>query len=247
VGNHPSIIARPTATGWVGRYVHNDGHPNTRLDLLLDLYHRSYRRDLTAMTAFLIDAHPAGWSQLGADPTVDTGWIRPGKRTTAEVVADRDFRCYCHGDRQDEPQTFTEADTTPASADWVYVLRPNGIEVIKATEDAEGWQSRGVAPWNSRHYGDRAKDEHELLAEQVIAGAITDATSLRAPLGEGAIDDGIRALLHHPSYETLSGNDISLICALGDYAAKAVVALAQERNEPADAVWASLAEQENAK
>jgi hypothetical protein len=77
------------------------------------------------MTKFLTDDHPAGWSQLGADPSVDTGWD-DGRSS----VYHREFVCYCHGDRNEDPWLQTEDNTDAALADWVYVLRPDGIEVI---------------------------------------------------------------------------------------------------------------------
>lgn len=147
--NHPSIIARPTTTGFEGRYIHNDGHPEQRIPLLLDLYHRAYRHDIEAMTSFLVDAHPAGWSQLGQDPTVETGWINHTRRTTAEAIADHGFRCYCHGDRSDGPALQTETNTSLSLADWIYVLRTDGIEVIGASTDTDSWAPAGLIPWDT--------------------------------------------------------------------------------------------------
>lgn len=123
--NHPSVIARPTDTGFAGRYVHNDGHPVNRIPLLRTLYSGPFAGDLDAMTKFLLDDHPAGWSQLGADPTVNTGW----DNGRSSVHYD-EFTCYCHGDRNEGPRIQTEDDTDVAIADWVYILRADGIDVI---------------------------------------------------------------------------------------------------------------------
>lgn len=109
--NHPSVIARPTDTGFAGRYVHNDGHPTARIPLLRALYAGPFAGDLDAMTKFLLDDHPAGWSQIGA-------------------VHNDEFTCYCHGDRNEDPRLQTEDDTDVATADWVYILRADGIDVI---------------------------------------------------------------------------------------------------------------------
>jgi hypothetical protein len=140
----PSIIARPTPTGWQGRYVHNDGHPDTRIPLLLDLYHRHYRHDLQAMTRFLLDQHPAGWSQLGTDPTADTGWYN-----AVPLTQRHNFVCYCHGDRDEAPAMHTEADTTPVTADTVYVIHPDGVQVIEAGLDGDGWKPGYLIPWDT--------------------------------------------------------------------------------------------------
>lgn len=137
--NHPSVIARPTDTGFAGRYVHNEGHPVARISLLRALYAGPFAGDLDAMTKFLIDDHPAGWSQLGLNPTVDTGWDN-GRSS----VYHHDFVCYCHGDRNDEAYLRTDDNTDIAQADWVYVLRPDGIEVIDL-DDGDA----ATVPWQA--------------------------------------------------------------------------------------------------
>lgn len=140
--NHPSIIARPTPTGFAGRYVHNDGHPDMRLPLLRALYAGPFAGDLDAMLRFLVDDHPAGWSQLGLDVHGDTGFTNPCIR-----VGDNTPRCYCHGDRNETPWLHTEANTDQALADWIYVLHPDGIQVIQAADDCETWLPAQVVPW----------------------------------------------------------------------------------------------------
>ena len=149
MANLPSIIARATPDGWEGRYVHGGGHRSFRIPLLLDLYHRAYRHDLQAMAAFLIDDHPAGWSQLGADPTVDTGWAARGSRTIDQAVADKDFRCYCHGARSDPPYRYDHTTTTPDHADWIYVLRPDGIQVLWLTPTGDRFMDGDLIPWDT--------------------------------------------------------------------------------------------------
>jgi hypothetical protein len=147
MSNHPSIIARPTPTGFAGRYVHNDGHPDMRLPLLRNLYAGPFAGDLDAMLRFLVDDHPAGWSQLGPDPSRDTGFVSHVNRPIAQAMADRDFRCYCHGDRHEAPRLNTEANTDPVLADWIYVLRPDGIDVVQAAGDGVTWLPARLKPW----------------------------------------------------------------------------------------------------
>ncbi|MEV7600042.1 hypothetical protein AB0O91_21940 [Kitasatospora sp. NPDC089797] len=141
--NHPSIIARPTHTGFHGRYVTNDGHPADRIPQLLHLYHRAYRHDLDAMLDFLIDQHPAGWSQIGTDPTADCGWINP-----CPPRGDRGFRCYCHGDRSEPEGLVTEVTADPLWDEWIYVLRPGGITVTAATPDGGAWLKPEFVAWS---------------------------------------------------------------------------------------------------
>ncbi|WP_326808154.1 hypothetical protein OHB04_22715 [Streptomyces sp. NBC_01775] len=141
--NTPSIIARPTATGWEGRYVHNNGHPETRLPLLHALHDGPFATSHERMTRFLIDDHPAGWSQLGHDPTTDTGWINP-----CPPIGDNGFRCYCHGQRREEPCLITDIDAEPDLYDFVYVLHPHGIQLYESSSTT--WWTGPVRAWNIR-------------------------------------------------------------------------------------------------
>ncbi|MGW2256105.1 hypothetical protein ACWCXH_39105 [Kitasatospora sp. NPDC001660] len=144
MSNHPSIIARPTPTGFHGRYVANDGQPAARIPRLQHLYYRVYRHDLDAMLGFLIDQHPAGWSQLGTDPTADCGWINP-----LPPAGDCGFRCYCHGDRREPETLLTEETADPLWHEWIYVLRPGGITVTAADSDGDAWLQPALVPWSS--------------------------------------------------------------------------------------------------
>lgn len=168
--NHPSVIARPTETGFAGRYVHNSGHPTSRVPLLRTLYTGAFAGDLDAMTKFLVDDHPAGWSQFGADPTVNTGW----DNSRSSVHYD-EFICYCHGDRNEAGFLRTEDNTDTAQADWVYVLRPEGIEVIDLDDGKTipfSWQADpNPAPVRHREAESLALDPKD------IAG-VDEATAL---------------------------------------------------------------------
>lgn len=146
--NHPSVIARPAPSGFAGRYVHNNGHPDVRIPLLRQLYAGPFAGNLDAMTRFLLDDHPAGWSQLGPNPTVDTGWDN-----SRSAIGYDHFICYCHGDRSEEPQLCTHADTDAADAEWVYVLKSDGIDVYTdiSEEDGAVWQLAIYSPWPELH------------------------------------------------------------------------------------------------
>jgi hypothetical protein len=126
--NHPSVVARRTTSGFAGRYVHNDGQPALRVPLLLHLHAGPFAGDVDAMARFLIDDHPAGWSQLGLDPHVDTGWINP-----YPPIGDDGFRCYCHGDRHDPPELITEQEADPDWHEWTYMLTPQCLEIWESS------------------------------------------------------------------------------------------------------------------
>jgi hypothetical protein len=160
MSHYPTVIAKPDGTGFTGRQVHTADTPQYVIGLLGHLYRRPFHRDLDAMQAFLIDQHPGGWSQLGEDPNVDTGWNN-----------DKPFRdgfvCYCHGDRHEVNAPFTQ-DSDATFVDWLYVIGPDGIDVSAAdwggSEDldddaAPTWRRLGRAGW-----GDEAGDRADLLA-----------------------------------------------------------------------------------
>ena len=74
-----SVIARPTETGFLGRYHHWDGYPAGLGATLYENYRGHFQRDLDAMCRFLLDDHPAGFSTIvGRDPLLatpkDTVW-----------------------------------------------------------------------------------------------------------------------------------------------------------------------------
>lgn len=208
--NHPSVIARPTETGFAGRYVHNNGHPATRIPLLRALYAGPFAGDLDAMTKFLIDDHPAGWSQLGLDPAVDTGW-----NDERSSVYHHDFVCYCHGDRNEDPWLCTEENTDIGNTDWVYVLRSDGIEVIdlgdgattttswEANPDDNLWEGAGDDPTGPFYEPARAEVIPFMGGQQVAvtfydgedqylagAGLTTDAAEKFAQALLAAVKEG---------------------------------------------------------
>ncbi|AZS89791.1 hypothetical protein ELQ87_09475 [Streptomyces griseoviridis] len=121
-----SVIARPTATGYAGTYVHWDGYPSHHLPLLLTAHQHRFADDTEALAAYLIDDAPQGWSSLGTDlldgapdalrDRLAAGRDRPGKRYPARLTV--------------PPLIYTER--TASRLNWGYVLHPHGIEVISA-------------------------------------------------------------------------------------------------------------------
>ena len=114
-----SVIARPTKSGFVGRYHHWDGYPSGLGATLCKAYHGHFQRNLDAMCRFLLDDHPAGFSTIvGRDLSLACGFApRSLDGTTAKHP-----ECFCHGDRSEEPQELTEKDAAGCGCEYAYLL-----------------------------------------------------------------------------------------------------------------------------
>lgn len=110
-----SCIARVTGEGkFTGVYHHWDSYPTALGATLYHLYHNHFHGDLEAMLAYLIDAHPAGWSTINdADFTQPAGFEENGFHTSGP-------HCYCHGGRHEDAQVITQDDD--AGMEWAYVF-----------------------------------------------------------------------------------------------------------------------------
>jgi len=139
---------------FAGRYHHWDGHPETLGETLFGLYSSPVSRfyhDLPKMLAFLLDAHPAGWSTINdADWNTPPGFDGPGPR------------CYCHGSRSEKPQECTHDNAAGVGCEYAYVFDgptmyvlssycPDGAKMIGAfgwgDPDSE-WRVIGVVDLN---------------------------------------------------------------------------------------------------
>lgn len=124
-----SVIARPTADGYTGMYVHFDGYPDSKLPLLLAAYQHRFAGDLEAMARHLIDDVEHGWDELGTDlldgapaalrRTLTGGDEYPSRQMTNVV---------CSDGSPAERELITQDGTD--DLEWAYVLHPHGIEVI---------------------------------------------------------------------------------------------------------------------
>lgn len=122
-----AVIARPSATGFVGRYHHWDGYPSGLGAALFGLWRNRYGRDSAAMLRELVDEHPAGWSTIvGADWSHAPGWGVAGAP-----------QCYCHGQRHESGALYTERNAQASGCEWAYVIDGASMTIARAyTGDA---------------------------------------------------------------------------------------------------------------
>lgn len=108
------VIAAPDSVDpmkWLGIYGHSDGYPTGSGKELYAQVVTHFKGDLTAATAYYINAHPAGWRYLG------------------EGVGGNE--CYCHDMGEGTANTAFETERGAGGMDWTYVLRPGGLEIRK--------------------------------------------------------------------------------------------------------------------
>lgn len=113
-------IARRTVDGFVGTYHGFDSYPTGLGKYLWQLFHGHFERDIHRMIKTLVDDHPAGWRSVDpkADWTQAPGFNDIGRRSSANPELDRP-QCYCHGDRKERGDLFTQAS---CGAEYVYIL-----------------------------------------------------------------------------------------------------------------------------
>lgn len=120
-----SIVAEVSGTGWRGRYCHWDGHPATKVNQLLLLVARD---GVETVTHTLIHDNYS-WSSI--DPFT--------KQKDDEQWKFVEGYGYAHNDLEENQQfMFTEADTTFAWAEYLYVFGDTGLQVWTAETDTDG-------------------------------------------------------------------------------------------------------------
>lgn len=92
----------------------------------------------------MIDEHPAGWSTLGADLAQAPDQLAQQlDRHCGSTSA-----CYCHDQRPEQAGRLIVDTDRPRIADWAYVLRPRGLEVI-CLDTLPPRGSGPVLPWTT--------------------------------------------------------------------------------------------------
>lgn len=145
-----SVIAKPTETGWTGRYCHSDGYPEHQVPELMRLVKE---KGLDRCIDILINFN-AGWSYLTPNPALTAGYNDDGRFKTVSNygIAYTTKKMTMHGQpyqqaRMEDWITNEDEDTW---CEWAYVLTPEGIEVYQATQD--GWESFDTVSYDSDSY-----------------------------------------------------------------------------------------------
>jgi hypothetical protein len=129
---------------FTARYHHSDSYPTGLGKFLVELYRGHFNSNLDAMLKVLLDEHPAGWSCIvGTDFKLKPGYTMDNskypsfdmpeaerKKAVDAYYASADYRrphCYCHGQRHEEAQEFTQNDE-PES--WAYIFDTSTGEKI---------------------------------------------------------------------------------------------------------------------
>lgn len=123
------IIAVQRASGWRGRYVHWDNYP----ERIVPIIGRLVERDgATQVVTTLINDNQS-WSVL------DDAQKPYSEEDKEMAYAEGAIEGYgvIHTDMtpNDPSAWFTEDDTELAWAEWVYVIRDFGVEVLKVTRE----------------------------------------------------------------------------------------------------------------
>ena len=140
-----SIVARPTGTGFAGRYIHWDGYPE---GVGQELWQIVARDGLEKACKVLMDQHYS-WSGIasdqpdlaGVEKDYDAPFGSPGYMAHA-VGNDINVPGYgiAHADAQPD-EFLTEETAKEAWCEWVYVLGPDALTVMQVTGDT-------VTDWN---------------------------------------------------------------------------------------------------
>lgn len=134
------IIAFGTPEKWRGNYHHWDSYPTGLGATLWDAYHSAFfNKDLALMEKTLVDDHLAGLSSIcGADFSKPFGYVStlPKDLDSPEYEEyQAKPKCYCHGDRSEEPGEPYSYDKDNVSggnngfSSWWYTY------IIEKTED----------------------------------------------------------------------------------------------------------------
>ncbi|MFI6012523.1 hypothetical protein ACIBAG_27510 [Streptomyces sp. NPDC051243] len=117
-------------------------YPSGRLPLLLAAYQHRFAGDVEALTEYLIDRVPIGWSSLGADLLDGVPATLLDELPTARTLPGRQY----DDNRAPGAPLLRVTDAATDGLDRGYVLHPDrGIEVIPLREEDIG----PVVPWDT--------------------------------------------------------------------------------------------------
>ena len=125
-----SVVAIPAGDGWMGRYVHWDGSPGSRLPVLLDLVKRD---GLDAVIRTVIEDN-YGWSYLDSTQTHELD----GYHTDGRFIARPGYGAAYTLNQAGGSQMETDTTADPVWIEYVYIMGPRTITVLENTMD--GWR-----------------------------------------------------------------------------------------------------------
>jgi hypothetical protein len=106
----------PKLGTWAGVSHHFDAAPTGLGATLYNLAALKVLGELPSMLKVLIDEHPAGWSTINnADWRLAPGFVTSGPPDGRPI-------CYCHGERSEDGQMFTDANAATRGVEWAYVF-----------------------------------------------------------------------------------------------------------------------------
>jgi len=126
-----SVVAIPAGDGWIGRYVHWDGSPDSRVPVLLELI----ARDGIDKVRQTIVSDNYGWSHLTPEqgPEITESWYRDGR-----FIAVPGYGLAYTREQADADPNYTDTTSDPVWIEYAYVLGTRSITVMEGTGDKPG-------------------------------------------------------------------------------------------------------------
>lgn len=126
-----SVVAIPAGDGWIGRYVHWDGSPDTRVPLLLELIARD---GIDKVRQTIVSDH-YGWSHLHPEqgPEITESWYQDGR-----FIAVPGYGLAYTQEQADADPDYTDTTSDPVWIEYAYVLGARSITVMEGTGDKPG-------------------------------------------------------------------------------------------------------------
>lgn len=121
------IIAVQRANGWRGRYVHWDNYP----ERIVPIIGRLVERDGATKVVETLINNNQSWSSIN---DTQTKYAEPYEALENDSVVEGYGTIHTDLEPDDPSAWFTEADTELAWAEWVYVIRQHGVEVLKVVK-----------------------------------------------------------------------------------------------------------------
>ncbi|MER5737882.1 hypothetical protein ABT117_19690 [Streptomyces sp. NPDC002262] len=133
----PAFIARPTADGYAGVHLQYDSSPPNVLPLLLSAYQFRFRRDLEALSRYLVDDVVFAWEAIGTDLLDGSPPGLLQRLTGGEQWSSYEMTDVVNLDGTPAERNVITQDNSDGHL-WGYVLHPAGIEVISRQNDPRG-------------------------------------------------------------------------------------------------------------